>query len=194
MNKIPRKALILVGFALVVFFALAFAVSNSQRGEVAGQFLNVPANSLSTPVMSSQTVVPDQSSQPDPKVFETMISLPSQSAQGRPAITGPVDDVSIRNYIGANPSVAGVAAQNVQVASIQYLSARNLETVLNNSDPFWSSFPPDEPLAYVVLSGEFIAEIDPSVQGSDATITYHTAYRVFSVRTGNELGGKIGPK
>ena len=198
MNNTPRKALILVGLTLIVFFCLALVTSNSnsQQGVGAGQFLNVPPISVSTTAMSNQTVVPNELSQadPDPHVFETMISRPHQPAVGKTAITGPVDDISIRNYIAANPIVGGVTAQNVQVVSIQYLSVQELKTVLANSDPFWDGFPPDEPIAYVVLRGDFGVDRDPSAEDARVTATYLTAYRVFSVRTGNELAGGAGPK
>lgn len=193
MNNIPGKASILAGMTLLLFFCVALAVSNSQHGAASGQSLNVPAISASAPAMSNQTVVPDQLSQLDPHVFETMISLPSQPAQGRQAITGPVDDISIRSFIAANVPVAGIAAHNVQVVTIEYLSVQGLKNVLPNSDPFWDGFPPNEPVAYVVLSGDFVAQTDPGARGSGATTTYHTAHRVFSVRTGNELGGQVGP-
>jgi hypothetical protein len=195
-NNIPRKVLIPVGITLLIFLGLALANSNSQRGVGASQFLNVPPISAATTALSNQTVVPNESFQadPDPHVFQTIVSRPSKPAVGKTAITGTVDDVSIRNYIAANPIVGGVTAQNVQVVSIQYLSVQGLKTVLANGDPFWDGFPPDEPVAYVLLRGDFGVDIDPSVQDSRVTATYLTAYRVFSVRTGNELAGGAGPK
>jgi hypothetical protein len=192
-NGIPTKILVFGAFALLLLIGLVLWGRSGKDRASSGELPAIPV--VSNPATaSSETVVPKSASTPDPRVFETMVSLPTQPPQGGPAITGPVDNVSIRNYIIANPSVAGIQAENVQILSVQYLTVRELKTLLTNSDPFWDSFPPDKQVAYVALTGDFVAETDPSVQGPGATTTYHTAYRIFDVHTGNELGGHVGPK
>ncbi len=48
-------------------------------------------------------------------------------ATGALAITGPVTEVSIQNYVAANPSVGGMNAKNVKVASVRFINVRELE-------------------------------------------------------------------
>jgi hypothetical protein len=116
-------------------------------------------------------------------------NMPTTQPEGSSAIRPPVTVASIRAYVTSNPSGGGIVAENIQVTGVQFMTAGQLRTLLNN--PAVDSYPPAEPVVYVTLSGDFRAP-DPD-QSAGNTPVYHTAFRVFSARTGNELMGGANP-
>ncbi len=186
---------------------VAFVILGTGSGQ--GQTLRNYSGSQGTS-LTNDLSVPSTELTPVPTLVTTVESLlqpldpslgPGQTrAQGAQAIIGPVTEVSIQNYIAANPSVGGIVASNHKITDIRFMTISELNSLLKaeqgQEDPFLGNFAPDERVAYVTLSGQFIFESDPAAEGSTATTAVRDSlYRVFSLTTGNELmGGTLSPK
>lgn len=133
---------------------------------------------------------PNPAQSPGPDRLATIIAqgTPSAVAQGAPAITLPVTEAKVRQYVEQTITGVGggVVAQNAQVVTIQFMTVALLRPLTNNA--FLDSYLAEEPVVYVTFTGDF-AFWDPDGVKS----TYHSAYRVFSVRTGNELVAGVVP-
>ncbi len=114
---------------------------------------------------------------------------PPSSITGVSAITPPVTAAGVEDYVTSSLSWGEITGRNVRVQDIQFTTMSDFKAQRSENDPYWDNFPPTEPVVYVTLSGDFsFWDMDNKEQ------IYHSAYRVFSAVTGNELGGGAGPK
>ena len=92
----------------------------------------------------------------------------------------PVTESKVRKYISNSGLVigGGIMAKNPQVESVQFMTVAEVQQILQ--DPYFDTFSADEQVVYVTLSGNF------SVEGEE---NWRSAFKVFSVETGNELMG-----
>jgi hypothetical protein len=127
---------------------------------------------------ASQTIVPAQNivpGQPEPA------NKASRPAKGIHAITPPVTEAKVREYVGQQAMIAGVEARDVQVLAVQFTTGNEIGAALKDGDPFWATLG-NEPVVFTTMGGEFIFWDMDNVQH-----TYHSSYKVFLARTGNLL-------
>ena len=133
---------------------------------------------------ASQTVVAVQDIAPDKAIAEQIRDLPQSPPEGVPAITPPLDEARVSEYLANNPLNIGgtdVTKSNMQVTRVQFITMGELKKLLNN-DPLWDSWPAGEPVIYVTYKGTFTFYDMDGVEH-----VYPAAYRVFHGLTGNEL-------
>lgn len=165
-----RKILAVAGIAVAVVVLLVASLSSS-RGYA------------SLPLINSLTPTPAHS---PAQGREDELKIPSGRPTGVQAIDPPVTEAKVQQYVKQHLAQGGIAASNIGVLSIRFLTVAELETLMSTNDPYWDSFPPDEPLVLVHLSGDFSYS-----DMSDMRHLAQRAYKVFSARTGNELMGGV---
>jgi len=173
-----RKSLIFSGLVLI---GLVLSVSILSLSSSSG-YASLP-NPLQL-LYPGLTPLPAQSPIPNPFATMTAVGRPQTKAEGGSAISPPVTEARVRDYIATHLSTGGIMALNTTVESVQFITIKQLKVLLNN-DPFLDQFPLDEKVVYVTLIGDF------SVPDAPTDTVMHSAYRVFSARTGNELMGGL---
>jgi hypothetical protein len=169
--------LTLVGFSLLIQLTLA--------GAGHGYATPDPASTLP---YTTQTAIPSAAgSVPAPDPLEQFRGRPQSAVRGSTAITLPVTESRVLEYLTEHASSGGVIAKNTRIDSVQFMTVGQLKPLMNN-DPYLNDFPESEPVVYVLLSGDFTA---PSMDDINPGPVVHTMYRVFSVRTGNDLMGGV---
>jgi|GEM_PF-5039698 len=179
-----RKPMIIAGLAIAGILLITTVAIRSNRSSDIG---TSPARPLMVPSVmqaSSETPVLGQT----PVIMQSPTAALEPTGQARPqtrpmgvtAITPPVTEASVRDYITRNNTSVGggVTASNLQVESIQFMTIAELKPLLK--DPFLDNFPADTRVVYVTLLGDFSVEGQPRMQ---------SAFKVFSAETGNEIMG-----
>jgi hypothetical protein len=192
-RKEMRKPMIFLGALLIAGLMLAALPSIwLYDGGFAARGVAVPTpqgTEIKVPD-GGQTPFPAQSPAPDP-LTQIKDGTPSPP-EGASAITPPVTEAKVRQYIANNTQMSEINAKNIKVDSFEFLSANELNQRLGGNaglNAGLNGVPADEPFVYVRLSGDFTFYDMDNVEH-----IFHSAFRVFSARTGNEVMGGALPK
>jgi hypothetical protein len=141
----------------------------------------IGAHSSNTPSALSQVQTPLPIHDPGPDPLAEYTALPRTLAKGVPAITPPVTEANVLDYIARHNMRDGMSVESTETPRVQFVTGAELKRIMNDNDPFWDDFA-SEMLVYVTANGDYsVTDMDNVVH------TFHIAYRVFIARTGNLL-------